>query len=152
VIQVEDQPLFHVRGATKIYKRECWEAIGELIQAPGWDTLDEVKSSMLGWETRSFPELMVLHHRYTGAADGNWKNSVKNGMANYISGYHPIFMMVKCIKRMIKKPYLLGSAGLLYGFLKGYAKKVPRVDDPKLIKYLRKEQLNKILFRKTIWN
>ena len=32
---------FHVRGATKIYKKDCWDAIGGLLHAPGWDTLDE---------------------------------------------------------------------------------------------------------------
>ena len=53
----EPNPTFHVRGATKIYKRECWDAIGGFWPAPGWDTMDEVKASMLGWATRSFPEL-----------------------------------------------------------------------------------------------
>ena len=35
----ENCPPFHVRGATKIYRRDCWSAIGDLIRAPGWDTL-----------------------------------------------------------------------------------------------------------------
>jgi len=65
----EANPAFHVRGATKIYKRACWDAIGGFWPAPGWDTMDEVKASMLGWTTRSFPELHLLHHRHTGAAD-----------------------------------------------------------------------------------
>jgi glycosyltransferase involved in cell wall biosynthesis len=36
VSEAPDDPAFHVRGATKIYKRECWNAIGGLIEAPGW--------------------------------------------------------------------------------------------------------------------
>ena len=55
-LQVEPNPTFHVRGATKIYKRACWEQIVSLIRAPGWDTIDEVKANMLGWRTRSFRE------------------------------------------------------------------------------------------------
>jgi poly-beta-1,6-N-acetyl-D-glucosamine synthase len=27
-------PIFHVRGATKIYRRACWDKLGELIRAP----------------------------------------------------------------------------------------------------------------------
>ncbi len=50
----EDNPAFHVRGATKIYRRVCWEAIGGFWPAPGWDTIDEVKANMLGWSTKEF--------------------------------------------------------------------------------------------------
>ena len=151
VEEIEPHPLFHVRGATKIYKRECWRAIGGLIKAPGWDTLDEVKANMLGWDTRTFLDLKVVHHRPTGAADGAWRNWVKNGQANYISGYHPFFMLTKCLKRIMVKPYVLGSLGLMVGFLSGYIKKTPQVPDPPLIAYLRKQQLRRLLLKSSVW-
>ena len=115
-LTLEPNPKFHVRGATKIYKRECWEKLGGLLRAPGWDTVDEVKANMLGWTTRSFPHLKVSHYRFTGAADGAWKDCVKNGRANYIAGYHPVFMLFKCMRRLVAKPYLFGAMGLLWGF------------------------------------
>ena len=147
----EKQPLFHVRGATKIYRKECWENISGLIKAPGWDTLDEVKANMLGWETKSFSELKVIHHRYTGEADCTWRNLRKNGMANYISGYHPLFMLLKCLKRVFYKPYFIGSIVLFYGFISGYINSIPQVDDRLLINYLRQQQLRKLFFMKSIW-
>lgn len=147
----EQNPAFHVRGATKIYKRMCWDAIGGFWPAPGWDTMDEVKASMLGWTTRSFPDLHLLHHRYTGAADGVWGNLVKNGRANYICGYHPLFMLSKCAYRLVQRPYVIGSAALLYGFLTGYLRRIPQVNEPKTIRYLRQQQIARLLGRKTIW-
>jgi glycosyltransferase involved in cell wall biosynthesis len=150
-LELEEAPLFHVRGATKIYRKACWEAIGELIKAPGWDTLDEVKANMLGWKTRSFPEIILIHHRFTGQADGPWRNWVKNGTANYISGYHPLFMSFKCLKRIFQKPYVIGSIGLFYGFIEGYMKKIPQINDKKLIAYLRKQQLKRLLYKDSIW-
>jgi hypothetical protein len=45
----------------------------------------------------------------------------------------------------------MGSIALAYGFLFGYLKRVPQVDDPKLIRYLRREQLAKLQRRQTIW-
>jgi poly-beta-1,6-N-acetyl-D-glucosamine synthase len=147
----EAHPVFHVRGASKIYKRECWKDVGGLISAPGWDTLDEVKANMLGWQTRSFPDLKVVHHRFTGSADGTWRNFVKNGLANYISGYHPIFMAVKCMKRTFQKPYLVGALGLLNGFITGYVKNIPQVQDKTLVKYLRQQQLKRLFLRQSIW-
>jgi len=59
-------PAFHVRGASKIYRRACWEEIGGLIKAPGWDTLDEVKANMLGWKTYRFPALKLTHSQCSG--------------------------------------------------------------------------------------
>lgn len=148
----EKTPIFHVRGATKIYKAECWDAIGGLIKAPGWDTIDEVKANMLGWETRSFTDIKVIHLKYTGSADGVLRDLIKHGTANYIAGYHPLFMFIKCLKRTFQKPYLVGSVILLCGFIRGYMKKVPQIDDKELIDYIRQQQLRKLMLRKSIWN
>jgi poly-beta-1,6-N-acetyl-D-glucosamine synthase len=147
----EENPKFHVRGATKIYRRKCWEDIGGLLRAPGWDTVDEVKANMLGWRTRSFLDLCVSHYRFTGAADGAWKDCIKNGHANYIAGYHPLFMLAKCLRRLTRKPYLIGSAGLLWGFLKSYYRRTPQVEDQRLINYTRTQQMRRLLFLDSIW-
>lgn len=150
-LTLEKNPSFHVRGATKIYRKTCWQALGGLLRAPGWDTLDEVKANMMGWQTHSFPDLKLIHHKYTGSADGTWRGWVKNGRANYIAGYHPIFMILKCAKRVCSKPYLVCALGLLYGFVSGYIQKTPQVEDKQLISYLRKEQISRLLLRESIW-
>jgi glycosyltransferase involved in cell wall biosynthesis len=152
VVEWKGDPPFHVRGATKIYRRECWEEIGGLIQAPGWDTLDEVKANMLGWTTRTFADIPILHHRPAGAADGTWKNWVKNGRANYVVGYHPLFMLMKCFKRFFVPPLVVGALGLGTGFATGYLQHIPRVKDPAVIRFLRRQQINRLLFRKSIWH
>ncbi len=139
-------PLFHVRGATKIYRRACWEQISPLAKTPGWDTLDEVKANMLEWKTRNFADLKLLQHRHTGAAEGAWKNWVKNGQANYLVGYHPLFMIGKCVRRLAERPLLVSSLGLMVGFLGGYFAKIPRSAEKEVITYLRKQQLRKLFF------
>ena len=151
VKRLESHPLFHVRGGTKIYKRECWDALGGLWVGPGSDTLDEVKANMLGWNTRSFPDILMHHHRWTGATLGTWGGIIKNGKTDYVSGYHPLFMIAKCSKRLFERPYVLGSFALAYGYLAGRYGKMPQVDDPLLIKYLQKQQLARLLGKETIW-
>jgi len=147
----ERTPAFHVRGATKIYRRACWEGLGGLWPAPGWDTLDEVKANMLGWTTRTFDDLHLIHHRLTGSADGFWGGFVKNGRANYISGYHPLYMLAKCLSRLRGRQGALAAMALFYGFISGYFKRLPQVNDPRLIGYLRRQQLNRLCGRETIW-
>lgn len=151
VAESPDDPAFHVRGATKIYRRACWEAIGGLLRAPGWDTIDELKANMLGWRTRTFRTIPLRHHRYTGTADGTWRTQVKFGVANYIAGYHPLFMVLKCARRSFRRPVLVGALGLLWGFAGGYLRRLPPVPDADLIRYVRREQLNKLLFRPSLW-
>jgi poly-beta-1,6-N-acetyl-D-glucosamine synthase len=148
----EECPAFHVRGATKIYRRSCWDAIGGFWPAPGWDTIDEVKANFLGWQTQSFGDLHLIHHRQTGSADGLWGGLVKNGVANYVCGYHPLFMLIKCLRRLPQNPPVLGSAALMYGFVSGYLKRIPQVNDSAMIAYLRGQQLRRLAGLNSIWH
>ena len=120
-------------------------------KSTGWDTVDEVQANRLGWHTQSFPDLEVIHYRPTGAEQGAWRDNVKNGRANYISGYHPLFMMVKCLKRLFRRPYVVGAVGQAYGFITGYTKHIPQVEDQALIRYVRSQQIRRLLFMDSIW-
>ena len=139
-------------GATKIYRRECWKEIGGLWQAPGWDTIDELKAQMLEWKTETFEDVKIQHQRLTGTAENLWNDLVKNGLARYIAGYHPLFLVATCILRLGNKPYVVRSAGIFWGFMQGYIKHVPQVDDPALIRFVRREQLKRLIGRQTVWN
>lgn len=149
--RMEVCPAFHVRGATKVYRHACWEAIGGLMAAPGWDTVDEIKANMLGWNTKTFPQIQLRHYRTTSSGDAHWGGYVKDGRADYVAGYHPLFMLGKCLKRLKSRPYIIGSLAITYGFISGYLHHLPRVDDPGLLRYIRQQQMGRLLGRKTIW-
>ncbi len=143
-------PPFHVRGATKVYRRACWERISPLVMAPGWDTVDEVKANLYGWTTGTFRCLVVVQHKPTGAAEGSWRDSYKNGRANYIAGYHPLFMLAKCVKRALQRPVLLQSMALFAGFFSGYVQAIPRAEED-VVRYLRKQQIRRLLLRSSLY-
>ncbi len=147
----EKHPVFHVRGGVKIYRRACWEAIDGLWVGPGSDTVDEVKANMMGWTTTSFIDLHMQHHRFTGASWGRWGGLVKDGKIDYVSGYHPLFLAAKSVVRLFRPPYVLGSFAHVYGYVSAHLQHTPRVDDPKLIQYLRQQQLARLFGGETIW-
>ena len=149
---LERHPKFHVRGATKIYRKKCWEDIGGLIVAPGWDTLDEVKANHLGWTSRSFDELVLVQNRFTGDAAGQFRNWVKNGRAAYISGYHPIFLMAKAGFRAFRRPYLKATFGLFWGYFGAPFAGVERAADRELTRFVRTQQMRKLTGRSSIWS
>lgn len=147
----ETHPLFHTRGPIKTYRQQCFRDIGGLDSCLGWDTIDEVKANMLGWQTRSFADLKVIHLRKTQTASGVLTGMLNRGRAAYYAGYHPLFMLSRASLRALKRPYIIGGVCLLAGYLEGYVKRLPTVDDQALIRYLRKQQLKRLLFKDTIW-
>jgi len=148
---LEKNPEFHVRGGVKIFRRECWESIEGLWVGPGSDTVDEVKANMLGWTSKSFLDIQMTHHRFTGSSWGRWGGLVKDGKIDYVTGYHPLFLAAKSIIRLFRKPFLIGSVAHVYGYLSARIQRMPRVDDPKVIGYLRQQQLARLFGGNTIW-
>lgn len=146
----EPHPQFHVRGATKIYRRECWEQIGGLTAVPGWDTIDEVTANRLGWTTRTLP-VPIDQLRTTGAAAGQWHNWVKNGRAAYLSGYHPAFVLARAGSRLTRPPYVTATCGLLWGFVRSAVMREPKAVDGETERYVRRQQMNRLRGRDTIW-
>lgn len=151
-VESAGDPSFHVRGATKIYRHACWQSISPLVQAPGWDTIDEVRANLHGWTTRTFHDIQLVQHKTTGSADGAWRNWYKNGRANYMTGYDPVFMGAKCLKRVFANPPVIAAVALAAGFCSGYVRQLPRVHDPKAIEYLRRQQRRRLLLRSSIYD
>ena len=140
----------HVRGATKIYRRECWEGLGGMVPGVGWDTVDEIKANMRGWATRTFDDVPIIHHRKTGAVHGWWADAAKNGCSDYFVGYHPVFFIAKCVRHLLfKRPFLARGTALAYGFLSAYLRGSPRIADQEFIRFLRQQQLRRLLSPKT---
>ena len=103
----------HVRGCTKVYRRECFDAIGGLVASMGWDGIDEWKALAKGWKVESFLELKIYHYRFTGAATGFLKSCIEQGNGAYRMGYHPLFMIARGIRRMTDRPFLIGGVAMI---------------------------------------
>ncbi|GAB4114339.1 MAG: hypothetical protein Kow001_15680 [Acidobacteriota bacterium] len=151
VVDSPGDPPFHVRGAVKMYRRACWEQVAPLVAAPGWDTIDEVKANRLGWRTRTFEGIHVVQHRPTGRADGAWRNWFKNGRANYVTGYHPLFMLAKCALRAVRSPLLVAGLALSAGYVTGFFSSQGRLQDEETVGYLRRQQLRRLFLRPSIY-
>jgi len=144
---MEKCPLDHVRGGLKLYRVQCWKDIGGMGSKIGYDTIDEVKANMSGWKTRSFPNIEALHHRPTGKRMGNFKWQFYLGKDHYAAGYHPIFLIVKCIKDMAFKPYFINGLAKLVGYFACYLRGAEKsIEDKDYIKFLRKKQIRRLIF------
>lgn len=134
----------HVRGPTKVYRRACFDAIGGLVPALGWDGVDEWKALTLGWEVRSFPELKVYHYRVTGAATGSLKSRMEQGYGAYYMGYHPLFIVARGLLYMSLRPYIIGGIVLIIAYFMAWLRRQEQLPDPATIRYVRQTQLRKL--------
>jgi glycosyltransferase involved in cell wall biosynthesis len=135
----------HVRGPTKVYRRACFDAIGGLVPALGWDGVDEWKALMLGWEVQSFLELKVCHYRWTGAATGALKSRVEQGYGAHYMSYHPLFTVARGVRYMFVRPYLVGGIVFIAGYLVAWLRGQPRLSDPSLNRYIRRAQMKQLV-------
>jgi glycosyltransferase involved in cell wall biosynthesis len=142
------QPGFHTRGAAKMYSSACLESIGGLDGGLGWDTLDEARAMMLGFHTRSFRHITAKHHRPQGAASG-FKARVAAGYSAYKVGYSPLFMLARATRASISSP--VAGMLLIAGFLRGYLRREPRTASAELIKFVRRQQLRRLMLRESLW-
>lgn len=143
----EDAPIDHVRGASKIYRRKCFNDINGFVKSLGWDTIDEVTARMKGWETRSYPEYKIFHHRFIGSTAGIFNGNMRHGYTAYITGQPFLYFFLRCIYRIFFRPYIFGGVALFCGYIKPFIMRKPRVVDKKFQNYYVKEQLGKLLNR-----
>lgn len=142
---IDKMPEDHVRGAAKMYRRRCFEDIGGLPVVLGWDTIDELKAQLKGWETRSYQDLILKHYKPIGF---NQKKTLKKellaGERLHFMGYHPLFAILKCIYEIKNKPIFLRGILMLIGYFEAILFKLETFDDKEVIKHLRKKQLKRL--------
>lgn len=145
--RLEKAPSDHVRGATKVYQRTCFEEIGGLVPVNGWDNIDEWRAQMMGWETRGYEDLKVLHYRPTGAAEGRLRGRIKQGENSYFLGYtFPLIVARSAYRAIIDPPPILGGLAILWGYTKSWITRRPQLGDEELQRYLHKHKWKRLAF------
>lgn len=132
-------PAYHVRGALKLYSRECFEAIGGIEERLGWDTIDETYARMRGYTTRSVPEITARHHRPVATRGGALRGRARHGQCAYILRYGAWWVTLRSFKVALQRPYGLSGIAFLYGYFRALLKAQPKVEDERFKRFVRGE-------------
>ena len=146
----EAVPEGHVRGATKFYRRACWEQIAPIEAVLGWDTADEIAARRHGWRVRSVavPSGDPVHLRPTGQHDGRLVAQRRWGMCAWGYGAHPLHVLLSAVARAGRPPLLLGGLSFLWGWAFSAARRAPRAR-PEVRRQARREDLQRLRARLT---
>jgi hypothetical protein len=104
----------------------------------GWDTVDEVKARLAGWDTAVVPEISFFHHRLEGLRDGSRRTAWRRqGEAAHFLGYRPSYLFAKTMFRLAREP---SAVAILEGYLRSVVGRRQRVSDSRVSEALRREQ------------
>jgi biofilm PGA synthesis N-glycosyltransferase PgaC len=128
----------HVRGAARAYRRECLEQVVPLEERVGWDGLDELKATVLGWTTRMLPDVPIYHHRKLGARDGaptaRW---VAQGSAAWFMNYRFSYLLLRSLHHARSDRAALA---MITSYLQAALRREPRHADTAVRAHLRRKQ------------
>jgi glycosyltransferase involved in cell wall biosynthesis len=134
-------------GAVQLFARGCYERIGGLQPFCGGydDTIAAIKARMHGWETQTFFDIPVQHHRPTGTTGrSGLAAKFTDGRTEYSIGYHPLYELANCLIRTTEKPYLAGAAIKLLGYWYGHLQERMGHVPGEFVEYLRTEQMERL--------
>ena len=135
--------------AIQVFRKECFEQIGGYLPLKygGEDTCSCVMARMNGWKSWSFPELCVVHNKPVGMGHaGNMlKIRFRHGLNEYGMATHPLFLLVKSLRRCIKeRPIISGGLARIAGFLYGYCLREKRQIPDEMVRFIRQEQMGRL--------
>jgi len=131
----------HPWGASKIYRKNCFEDIKGWKPIPGWDLADLLAAQMNGWETRCFDNYKIYHYRKTGTRRTDITSGrFLLGRFHFRYGYGIIYTFVKSIYRLFEKPIIIGGTSIFLGYLYAFIIQEDRLFEKDMRKFLRKKQ------------
>lgn len=138
-------------GMTKFYRVDRFQAIGGFVRQVMWDGIDCHMCRMMGWVACSWdePELRFVHLRPMGSSQqGILTGRQRHGYGQYFMGTGFLFMAASALSRIGQRPYVVGSAAMLWGWIKSAALRKPRYDNPGFRRFLRRYQRRVLLVGK----
>lgn len=133
----------HIRGAFKAYRKECFEQIGGLRPAMGWDTVDELLCKFYNWKVVTDETLHVKHLKPTGA-NYNKTARFKQGEAFYTLGYGFLITAIASLKLAMRKGKPLLFLDYIQGFWKAKSAKKPLLVSSEQAKFIRNYRWKKM--------
>jgi poly-beta-1,6-N-acetyl-D-glucosamine synthase len=138
-------PPHHVHGALKCYTRACFAEIGGVQERLGWDTIDETYARMRGFTTRSFRDIVAVHHRPLATADGALRGRARHGECAYVAHFSLLWVALRAFKIARYPPVGLSGIAFFYGFVRAACRRTERVPDLEFRRFARRE------LRRRLW-
>jgi hypothetical protein len=135
-----------VAGAIQLFRRACYEQIGGHMPLSygGEDWICEILARKNGWSVAAFPDIIAYHHKTSESKRGVFRDALRQGKMDYAVGSHPLFELVKCIRRLRERPFVLRALFRFIGFTWSTLRGDPNKVSAEIVDYVRGEQLKRL--------
>jgi len=137
----------HVSGACQVFRRACFEDIRGYTPLPvgGVDHLAVVTARMKGWRTKTFTEMVSVHHRKMGSAEhGTCASWYRTGIKDYTIGGHPLWELARVGIQSLRAPFVVRGLALGAGYFGAMVRRVDRPVPVEIQKFHRQEQMDRL--------
>jgi glycosyltransferase involved in cell wall biosynthesis len=133
----------HPRGASRAYRWACYQEALKLEPKMGWDGLDEVQASLLGFRTSIFNDFGFRHHRAVGGRESHrLRASAVLDSASWYMGYRPSYLLLRALYRTPRDPLALA---MVWGYASSALRRAPRCPEQPVVRHLRDQQRLRVL-------
>ncbi len=131
----------HPWGASKIYRRKCFEQIDGWKPIPGWDLADVLSAQMNNWETQCFNDYKIFHYRLTGVRRAGLTNGrFLLGRFQYRYGYGIVYTLLKSFYHLTERPVIIGGISIFLGYIYAAITREDKLFEKDMRIFLRKKQ------------
>lgn len=130
-------------GMTKFYRVSAFTAMGGFVREVMWDGIDCHRCRMMGLIACSWdePELRFVHLRPMGSSQQSiYTGRMRHGFGQYFMGTGFLYILASALKKVPERPYVLGAAYMLWGWLKSALQGKPRYNDLEFRRFLQAYQ------------
>lgn len=144
-LRIERRLPFHPVGGARLYRMHVFQEIGGLVKAPGWDTLDIMRTRMRGYDTRNYDDLRVLHMRALGTRSALRDGVRRRGRAAHLLGYSRLYFAARVgYFALTQPPRPLHAWWLLRGYLEAVLSHEAPITSKAEREWLRNYQLRRL--------
>lgn len=109
----------YVPGPVKIYSRLALNMVRELPIATGFDVMDEILCRSKGLRILVVPTAKFSMKRPIGHSQGLLHGRYRNGVVCRWIGYDKTYFILHITRYLFRKPYLIGSVWMIFGYGRG---------------------------------
>lgn len=135
-------------GPAKFYRTACYRDIGGFVRQASWDGIDGHRCRMNGWiaESVDLEPVRIRHYRPQGSSQVSiWTGRQRWGRGKYFMGSSVVYVAAVALYRMTERPFVVGGAGIFWGYLKAWLGRGERYGDAAYLRHFRRYEFQSLV-------
>ncbi|MDD1775814.1 MAG: glycosyltransferase family 2 protein [Candidatus Methanomethylicus sp.] len=129
----------------RLYRKKFFEDMGGYPLAPSPDAILLIKACNRNLGIKIVESTYFIETRLSGAMIGVWKGNLLKGKNMYITGYHPLLMVLNSLYLTAKYPPHYQIVPLVLGYFSSLIRGTRKIEDRETLEYFGKTRLIQVI-------